>query len=78
MQGIDGQRFAIAAWAMARRVRILGAESPQARSVASAAPRMVAGDTAPRTRLVLAQMALALATESCWLTMMLHRPEKPG
>jgi hypothetical protein len=60
--------------AMARRVRIFGADSPTARNSSSAAPAMWSGDNPGKRAMRRLQMAPALAVESCCDTMMPARP----
>jgi glutamyl-Q tRNA(Asp) synthetase len=73
----SGRRPSRIASATARSVRTLAADSPTVRSTSSGAALRVSawsGTTAAASR---AQMALALATETCWAVIVAASPSKP-
>src|SRR5688572_11349147 len=71
-------RPAATAAALARRVRIFGADRPTARRSSSEAAAMSSADRPGKRAARRRQMASALAVESCCDTMMPARPAKPG
>ncbi|MCY1248493.1 hypothetical protein D9M72_619310 [compost metagenome] len=63
--------------AMARTVRNLPPEKPVARTCSSLSDRYVTGSSAPGSSSNRPQMALALATDTCWPQITLAMPAKP-
>ena len=66
------------ACASARMARIFGKESPQARSFSSLAASTVSALSGARMASTRLKIALALAVDTCWATMIRTRPAKPG